>query len=152
MINFPAIKRVPSSGLIMFEPPAGQLQSVVAYFERNDVKHNKYYTVKINTPRRPRSTGDKSQNHRINGFIQQIAMSTGQPFDDIKKRAKQLAVDMGYPMLTDESGLPIYDLWGNIQGISESDASVEDAILLSQAVEQIAAFVGVVLRCDDEQN
>lgn len=146
MLNYPAIKRIQSDdGLIIFKPTDSTCE---AFFQRNDPKHNGFYTVKISTPRKPRSTGEGSQNHRINGFIQQIANSTGQPFDDIKKRAKELAVDMGYPILEDENGNAIYSLWGNVQGISESDASVQDAIILSQAVEQIAAFCDV--RLNDE--
>lgn len=147
MITYPAVKRVPDkSGLLIFEVPKIHVESQAAYFERNDKKHGGFYTVKINTPRRPRTIGTNSQNHRVNGFIQQIAVSTGQPFEDIKKRAKQIAVGQGYPIKLDASGQPCYDLWGNVDGISEADSSVEECIILINAVEQIAAFCGVVLR------
>ena len=51
---------------------------------------NKQIHVLIEPEKRRRSTGYKSQNHHLNGHIQQIAMSTGQPFEDIKKYVKQM--------------------------------------------------------------
>ena len=145
-MNFPALSRIKADrGIISFRLPESMVDTVEAFFQRYDEKHNYYYTVKISPPRKPRTTGNKSQNHRLNGFIQQIAIATGQPFDDIKKRAKQIAVDMGYPMLTDNNGKPIYDVWGNVQGISEADSSTAECALLINAVEQIAAFLDVRL-------
>jgi len=154
MNTFPALERIKSErGIVSFKLPAQWADSLEAYFERNDKKTDGRYTVSIKSPRKVRSTGKGSQNHRVNGFCQQIATSTGQPFDDIKKRAKQLAVDMGYPILSDDAGNPIYDLWGNVQGVSEGDdISTTECIYLIDAVEQIAAFCDVRLYEGEYEN
>lgn len=101
-------------------------------------KRGGFISVSLSPPKRPRSTGQGSQSHHLNGHIQQIAVLTGQPFEDIKKYIKAEAVSRGYPMLTNDEGKPMYDLWGNIQGISESDCTVEDCILLIDQVHQFA--------------
>jgi len=104
----------------------------------------KFYYLKIDIPRRPRTTGEKSQNHAINGYAQQIAMSTGQPFEDVKKRAKQIGLAMGYPILQDEDG-PVLDFWGETQGISEADCSMEEAAILIEALHLLAAELDIDL-------
>ena len=57
-------------------------------------------TVTIEKPFRPRTTGYKSQNHALNGYIQQICMDTGQDFGTTKNYIKQMAIAMGYPRKT----------------------------------------------------
>ena len=104
--------------------------------------------VLVEPERKARSTGYKSQNHHLNGHIQQIAMSTGQPFDDIKKYLKQQAISMGYPIL-ERFGQPVRDLWGNIQGISESDSTVEQCALLIECAHQLASELNIILQEDD---
>lgn len=96
-----------------------------------------------------RSTGRGSQNHHLNGHIQQIAVETGQPFEDIKRYIKQQAVGMGYPMLT-RFGKPVTDLWGNPIGISEADSTTEQCTLLIEQSHMLAAELGIILREDDE--
>jgi len=107
--------------------------------------------VLIEPERKSRSTGYKSQNHHLNGHIQQISMSTGQPFDDIKKYVKQQAISMGYPIL-ERFGQPVRDLWGNLQGISESDSTVEQCALLIECAHQLAAELGIILQEEDIAN
>jgi hypothetical protein len=116
------------------------------YQERERRAPSPYYSIKIDTPKRPRTTGDKSQNHHINGHIQEIAMETGQPFEDVKKYAKQFALTMGFPILEDENGDAIHDLWGKPQGISEEDCSTEDAAILIEAIHQLAAELDITLQ------
>lgn len=101
--------------------------------------------ILIEPPRRPRTTGEKSQNHHLNGHIQQISMETGQPFDDVKKYIKQQAVSMGYPML-ERFGRPVNDMWGHPVGISEADASASECSLLIEQAHMLAAELGIILR------
>lgn len=102
----------------------------------------------IEAEKKRRSVGYKSQNHHLNGHIQQIAMCTGQPFDDIKKYVKQMAIDMGYPMLM-RFGQPVRDLWGNVQGISEADSTTDQCALLIEATHRLAAELGIILQEED---
>ena len=114
--------------------------------EIDDQKKNLH--VLIEPEKKKRSTGYKSQNHHLNGHIQQIAMCTGQPFDDIKKYIKQQAISRGYPMLM-RFGQPVVDLWGNVQGISESDSTSEQCGLLIEEAHQLASELGIILQEDD---
>ena len=110
-------------------------QSMLAYCID---KRGGYISVTFYPPRKPRSTGEKSQNHAINGYCQQIAVKTGQPFEDVKIFCKQQAIDMGYPILEDKKGTAVTDLWGNVKGISEEDATMEDAAILIKAITRFA--------------
>jgi hypothetical protein len=70
-------------------------------------------------------------------------METGQPFEDVKKHLKAESINRGYPMLLvyDENKDPIrplYDLWGNVQGISEADCTAEDCVKLIEQAHQLA--------------
>jgi hypothetical protein len=108
-------------------------------------KRGGYISLSLAPPRKPRSTGKGSQNHAINGWCQQISMETGNSFDDVKKYCKQVAVSMGYPILEDINGSAIVDFWGNTNGISEADASIEEASVLIKAIKQIADELSITL-------
>ena len=109
-------------------------------------KRGGYMRLVLSPPFKHRSTGEKSQNHHINGHIQQLANITGQSFFDIKKYAKQKAIDRGYPILYDVYDNPILDLWGNEQGISETDINSEQAGFLIESLHQIADELDIKLR------
>jgi hypothetical protein len=100
-------------------------------------KTHGYLSFIIQQPHRPRSTGPHSQNARLNGFIQQLAVATGNSFDDVKAAVKLEAMDAGYPG-TVFRGVRVPQ--------SESKASVEECKILIQTVERIAADMGVFLR------
>ena len=104
--------------------------------------------VTLEEPFRPRTTGYKSQNHALNGYIQQICMETGQDFASTKTYIKQMAIDMGYPRLTKRTikGVEdVVDWWGNPMGISEKDASIEDCALLIDCAVRLANDLGITL-------
>lgn len=84
-----------------------------------------------------RTTGWKSQNHAINGYCQQIAMSTGQDFGTVKLMVKLRAVDMGYPFET-------YRTY--ILPKSEASADTKEASLLIDATHMIAAELNIILK------
>lgn len=104
--------------------------------------------VTVEPPFRPRTTGYKSQNHALNGYIQQICMETGQDFASTKNYVKQMAIEMGYPRLTRRTPRGIEDVtdwWGNPVGISEADASIQDCSLLIDCAVRLASELGIIL-------
>lgn len=104
-----------------------------------------YFSVEFKRPFRPRSTGKDSQSHRINGFCAQIAEFIGEDFDTVKIRMKQKAIARGWPFVTVEE-----DIGGVTHEYkiakSEADASVEEASILNDVIEQYAAEIGCVLQ------
>ncbi len=85
----------------------------------------------------PRTTGWKSQNHHINGHIQQICQDTGNGFTAVKERMKYLAIDRGYPIET------MID--HTIQPKSEAEISTTEAGYLVDAIHQFAAEWAITL-------
>ena len=106
--------------------------------------------VLIEPEPKARTTGDYSQNHHLNGHIQQIAKITGQPFEDIKKYVKQQAITLGYPMKT-IAGNPVTDMWGQVVGISEKDATTEQCALLIESVHKLADDLDITLEEGNER-
>jgi hypothetical protein len=119
-------------------------------FSLADKRDNGFVTIRIGNVHRPRTTGERSQNHHINGHIQQIATETGNPFDVVKLEVKHRAIDMGYPML-EQNGEVRMDLYGRPMGISESDSSVEECAILIEAAHMLAAELGIVLEESEEE-
>ena len=93
--------------------------------------------ITINKERKPRTTGEYSQNHHLNGHIQQIAVETGNDFSAVKAVVKQMAVSMGYPFRT---------LKGMVIPYSESEASTVECAILIEAAHMLAAEQGIILR------
>lgn len=115
-----------------------------------DRRDNGFVTIRLSNVHRTRSTGERSQNHHINGHIQQIATETGNAFDVVKAEIKCRAVDMGYPML-ERNGEVRLDLFGRPMGISEADSSVEECAILIEAAHMLAAELGIVLEESEEE-
>lgn len=98
-------------------------------------------------PFRPRTTGKKSQQNRINGFIRQICMWTGNDFDDVKMYCKKRAMRRGYPAKKDADGNIVVSLQdGEPIPESESKISVEEAGYLIEEIEQLAAELEISLK------
>ena len=115
-----------------------------------DRRDNGFVTIRLSNVHRTRSTGERSQNHHINGHCQQIATETGNPFDVVKLEVKHRAIDMGYPMLHVNGEVKL-DLWGRPMGISEADSSVEECAILIEAAHMLAAELGIVLEESEEE-
>lgn len=135
-----------ADGRYSVELPPGareQFQTFMGYcFE----KHNGFWSLKGTAPRKRRSLGPKSQNKHINGHIQQICSELGISFDETKLFVKSQAVDMGYPILEDEKGMPVrHPFFGWVMGISEADADVHEAKILIDAAHMVAAQHGIAL-------
>lgn len=129
-------KRTGDRTIVAFEIPTQFAPLFLDLFRRGQ-KSNDHYRLRITLPHRPRTTGKHSQNARINGFIQQIAMTTGMPFQGLKEWLKAEAIGEGYPFVI----LPT----GEVLGKSEADISVEEAAILINVIERIAAEWGINL-------
>ena len=94
--------------------------------------------LKMGMPRKPRTTGEGSQNHHLNGHIQQIAQHTGEDFATTKWQIKQRALNKGYPFDTGKLGVPVPR--------SESVASTVECGYLIDECHEVASWLGVKLR------
>lgn len=141
MVLLPAVKRLKtgSQAAISFELPIPFRAVFWAMVEKAPTD---YWCVKISRPRKPRTTGEKSQNHHINGHIQQICTETGNTFSAVKERMKVLAIDRGYPIetLPDSAVMPK----------SEADIDTVEAGYLIDTIHQFAAEWGIRLIENDE--
>ena len=100
-------------------------------------KNGGYALVAVQPPVRPRSTGQGSQNHHVNGHIGQIAEETGMPFDMVKLAVKSIAIGMGYP----------FETIGPV-AVAKSEAlcSTEECGILIEAAHVLAADLRIILR------
>lgn len=110
-----------------------ELFSIVLY----NKKSNGYFRITVDMPKKKRSTGKLSQNHAINGYIQQLCVETGAGFNGLKEYCKQKAIERGYPFITLPSGAVI--------GKSEKDISTQEAAILIDTIKQIAAELNIRL-------
>jgi hypothetical protein len=118
--------------------PPGWEDALLVLKQGLDKKRLTQVYAKIGKPRTPRSTGELSQNHHLNGHVQQIAAETGDSFDDVKLHVKREAISMGYPYHT--------TTWGDVVPQSEADASTEECGYLIETAHRIASFLDIRLR------
>ena len=106
-------------------------------------KNNGYLTTTIELPRRPRTTGEKSQNNYYWKLIAYIAEYTGSDSGYIHSIIKSLAVGRGYPQKIEGDKklfLPFTDM---PEGKPFRDASVEEAIILIECAESQCIDLGI---------
>lgn len=140
------LKRIPTGNKDTITFDIKRWKDVIwPFVKKNIEKYNDYYLIKISNPKRPRTTGKNSQNHCLNGWIQIFCNETGNDFYQVKMYVKKKAISRGYPIQEDEKGNIQYDLYGDPLPISEADASIEDASLVIQEMEQLAAEYNVTL-------
>lgn len=92
--------------------------------------------AKLGKPRKPRTTGDGSQSHHLNGHIQQVANAMGIDFDRIKMLVKIEARELGYP------GIEYFGIW---IPQSEADSDTVECGYLIESVHKVAAQFGITL-------
>ena len=135
MIEFTA--KIRATYPLTVETPLDIASALHDLAERHD-----YVTIRVSAPRKPRTTGYRSQNHRLNGFIQQICVATGNDFGAVKDVVKLRAISRGYPFTTFK-GITVPQ--------SEADCSTIECGLLIDEVEALAAEEGIVLREYEEE-
>lgn len=134
------LKRAFFAGHIAFDLPrdAGAREAIRRELERCKDKNNDYVLVTMQPPKRPRTTGEGSQNHHLNGHIMQICNETGNDYDTIKYCVKMLAVEqMGYPYKT---------VAGHILPQPESQSSTDECAKLIEAAHVLAAQLSIILQ------
>lgn len=134
------LKRAFFAGHIAFDLPqdAGAREAIRRELERCKVKNNDYVLLTMQPPKRPRTTGEGSQNHHLNGHIMQICNETGNDYDTIKYCVKMLAVEqMGYPYKT---------VAGHILPQPESQSSTDECAKLIEAAHVLAAQLSIILQ------
>ena len=134
------LKRVTIAGRIAFEPPADKAADANIKHELRKCrdKYNDYVLVTLQPPKKPRTTGENSQNHFLNGIIVQICEETGNDYDSVKDAVKMIAVEqLAYPYKT---------IGGKIIPQRERDCSVEECSKLIEAAQMLAADLGIIVR------
>lgn len=134
------LRRVNIAGRIAFLPPAddGANANIKHELRKCRDKYNDYVLVTLQPPKKPRTTGEGSQNHHLNGHIMQICNATGQDYETIKYCVKMIAVEqMGYPYKT---------IAGHIVPQPESESSTDECALLIEAAHILAADLGIILQ------
>lgn len=119
-------------------------EALAVMYEKADSKHNGFVSIDITLPKRPRTVGEKSQSHCLNGNIQAICSETGNPFDVVKSEIKFRSLARGYPILY-KNGKPMLDLHRREMGISEADSSVEQCSMLIEESILLASELGIKL-------
>lgn len=134
------LKRIEIAGRIAFEPPAdlGASERIRQELRKCRDKHSDFVLVTLQLPKRPRTTGEDSQNHHLNGHIMQICNETGNDYESVKNAVKMIAVEnMGYPYNT---------IGGHIIPQRERDCSTDECAKLIEAAHLLAADLGIILQ------
>ena len=134
------LKRIFYAGHIAFDLPqdAGAREAIRRELERCKDKNNDYVLVTMQPPKRPRTTGEGSQNHHLNGHIMQICNKTKNSYNAVKDEIKRIA--------TEEMGYPYEEINGHIHPIGESESSTEECAKLIEAAHVLAADLGIILQ------
>lgn len=134
------LKRVTIAGRIAFEPPADKAADANIKHELRKCrdKYGDYVLVTMQPPKHPRTTGEGSQNHHLNGHILQICNETGNDYDSVKDAIKMIAVEnMGYPYKT---------IGKKIVPLRERESSTDECAKLIEAAHILAADLGIILQ------
>lgn len=123
------------SGNILISIPHPLRESVFNMIEKAGWDYK--FRVHIASQWIPRTTGWKSQNHHINGHIQQICQETGNSFTAVKECMKMLAIDRGYPIEKLPNDMPFPK--------SEADINTTEAGYLIDTIHQFADEWGINL-------
>ena len=134
------LKRVTIAGRIAFEPPvdAGASENIKHELRKCRDKYGDYVLVTMQPPKRPRTTGEGSQNHHLNGHIMQICNETQNSYNAVKDEIKRIA--------TEEMGYPYEEINGHIRPIGESESSTDECAKLIEAAHVLAADLGIILQ------
>ena len=134
------LKLADVAGRVAFVPPTdpGARENIKRELGKCRDKNNGYVLVTLQPPKRPRTTGEHSQNHLLNGILVQICEETGNDYDSVKDAVKMIAVEnLAYPYKT---------IGGKIVPQRERECSVEECSKLIEAAQMLAADLGIIVR------
>ena len=127
-----------SDRLLSIRLPAFAVASVALLIAKCRQRHGGFVALRLETPRKPRTTGPGSQSNHLHGHLQQLAEHTGYTMGEIKDVMK---ADLpGWPSHTVMLGARAHRVY-----MSEADA---DTVLEASAIEWThmrAAEMGIVL-------
>lgn len=138
MIELPACNFSNVGRAVTLHIPEFAADALSLLLTKRNVEASGQLYVKLAAPKRPRTTGWRSQNTHIHGHAQQIAEYTGDYKEDVISEAKRRAVSLGYP--TRENS------FGDIVPESEREASTVEAGLLIEELHHIASDMGIALK------
>lgn len=133
------LKRADVEGRIAFIPPddAGAVERIKRELRGCRDRHNDHALVTIQPPKRPRTTGPRSQNRHLNGHVMQICRETGNDFDTVKDAVKRIAAErFGYPLST---------VGAVTVPKRERECSAGECAKLIEAAHMLAADLGIIL-------
>jgi hypothetical protein len=99
--------------------------------------HGDYIHLTMDTPRKPRSTGERSINNRIHGHCEDIAIQLADPRydqDTVYRAMKRMSVSEGYPTQLSIDGIE--------EPKSMADASEEEALIVNRVIQRYADIHG----------
>ena len=138
-MELPAAKVIRAmSDSLSIEIPESYRDAWLALAGRPSVKKSRQLYVKIEAPRKPRTTGKRSQNTHIWGHAQQIAEYTGDEVDDVITEAKRRATRRGYPTRENSFGVVV--------PVSERSSSTTEAAMIIEELHMIASDLDVRLK------
>jgi len=129
-----------------FEVPTNFTQK--EFFARGREKHNDMYRVKISYPTKRRTTGERSQNHRI-AFLSNLIAAENSGIDgmatyqQVKDLAKLRAIKRGYPYRWIKYIRPDGQSGENLAPYHEDELDRQQAGLLMDELEQMIAESGM---------
>jgi hypothetical protein len=127
--------------------PNSSREAMTRLVQKCNKSHGMYMHIVFDIPRKPRSTGPGSQNHKLNGGISQFCQETGNDFDDIKIFLKRRAMRRGLPPKLDDKGNIVYSkIDGEPLPMSEADMSTIQCGMVIDEMEQFFAEEGFVMR------
>lgn len=127
------------NGRVAFVPPRDEAAKANIKHELKKCRerYGGFALVTLQPPKRPRTTGENSQNSHLNGHIMQICEETGQDYESTKTAVKMIAVEqMGYPYKT---------IAGQIIPQRERDCSTDECAKLIEAAHILASELEIVL-------
>lgn len=138
--------RTGTPAVLSIEIPGKYQATYAAIVKKNQ---NDYFDIEFSNPRKPRTTGPDSQNHKFNGIVQQIAEDTGNDFNDVKLYIKRRAFRRGLPYKTRPDDSIVYSLAdGEPLPISESDMSTIECSWCIEEAIILAGELGIILKED----
>lgn len=134
------LHRIFEKGAIKFELPenAADRTCLAMVLRQCQEKNNDYVLVTLQKPRKPRTTGEGSQNHHLNGHIMQICSETGNDYETVKNCIKMKAVEL--------MGYPYKEMNGVITPKHESDCDTQECAMLIEAAHLLAADLEIILK------
>ena len=135
---------IPKENIAIITPPEFRvaLKELYAYA---DEYNGGYIMATLEPVQKARTTGYKSQNHAINGYIGQIAKETGEDAGVIKMHCKTLAIRRGYPLKEEDDCLVYSKITGEPLPESEANISAKQAGYLIEEIVQLASELGIEL-------